>query len=144
MSLGKRSKDPYPADERIIDPKTRLAEERNIDPKICIRQMNESFTSRSFIDPKTRSGGEQLVHLPDRSLTRRHGREVNDSFICPIQTRSRSSFIFHVTCIGSALVARENRNDSFIFRLGLRIRILGSFPTLPAFNESLDRKSTPL
>src|SRR4029434_5572953 len=114
MSLGKRSKDPYPADERIIDPKTRLAEERNIDPKICIRQMKESFTSRSFIYPKTQSGGEQLVHLPDRSLTRRHGREVNDSFICRIQIRSRSSFIFHVTCIGSALVARENRNYSFI------------------------------
>ena len=101
-------------DERNIDSKTRLAEERNIDPKICIRQMNESFTSRSFIYPKTRSGGEQLFHLPDRSLTRRHGREVNDSFICRIQIRSRSSFIFHVTCIGSALVARENRNDSFI------------------------------
>src|SRR4029434_5549082 len=76
--------------------------------------MNESFTSRSFIDPKTRSGGEQLVHLPDRSLTRRHGREVNNSLICRIQIRSRSSFIVHVTCIGSALVAREKRNDSFI------------------------------
>src|SRR4029434_766363 len=52
-------------DERIIDPKTRLAEERNIDPKICILQMKESFTSRSFIYPKTQSGGERHVHLPD-------------------------------------------------------------------------------
>ena len=74
----------------------------------------ESFTSRSFIDPKTRPGGERLIHLPDRSLTWRHGREVKNSIICRIQIRSRSSFSFHVTCIGSALVARENRNDSFI------------------------------
>src|SRR4029434_406303 len=100
MSLGKGSKDSYPADERIIDPKTWFAEERNIDPKTQLAEERN-------IDPKTRAGGERLVHLPDRDLC----------------------IIFHVTCIGSVLVARGNRNDSFIFRLGLRIRIFGSFPT---------------
>ena len=60
--------------------------------------MNERFTRRL---------GWQM----NETLTRRHGREVNDSFICRIQI-FRS--FFHVTCIGSALVARENRNDSFI------------------------------
>src|SRR4029434_4996758 len=153
MSLGKRSKDPYAADERIIDPKTRLAEERNIYPKICIRQMNESFTSRSFIYPKTRSGGEQLFHLPDRSLTRRHGREVNDSFICRIQIRSRSSFIFHVTCIGSALVAsRSMIRSSFIFHVTCigsalvtsrsMIRSSAGYESLDNFSRDLHRLST--
>src|SRR4029434_6304853 len=61
-------------DERKIYPKTRLADERNI-------------------DTKTRSGGETI-----RSSA---GYTSLDHF-------------FHVTCIGSALVARENRNDSFI------------------------------
>src|SRR4029434_5023468 len=65
--------------------KTWLAEERNIDPKTRLSEERN-------IDPKTRSGGERFVHLPDTSLW----------------------IIFHVTCIGSALVARENRNDSFI------------------------------
>src|SRR4029434_556921 len=60
--------------------------------------MNERFTRRL---------GWQM----NETLTRRHGREVNDSFICRIQI-FRS--FFHVTCIGSALVARENRNDSLI------------------------------
>ena len=46
------------------------------------------------------SSGQCFVHLPTESSGK--------SFV------HRSSFIFHVTCIGSALVARENRNDSFI------------------------------
>src|SRR4029434_8515108 len=65
-SRGKVSKDSYPADERIIDPKTWLADERIIDPKSRLAEERN-------IDPKTRSGGERLVHLPDRSLTRSIG-----------------------------------------------------------------------
>ena len=90
------------------------------DPKIRIRQMNESLIRRlgwqknETLTRRSVSGRWTNRSPPDRSLSRRHGREVNDSFICRIQIRSRSSFIFHVTCIGSALVARENRNDSFI------------------------------
>ena len=61
------------------------AHERIIDPKTRLAPERN-------IDPKTWSGGERFVHLPDTSLW----------------------IIFHVTCIGSALVARENRNDSFI------------------------------
>ena len=91
---------------------------------ICIRQMNESFTSRSFIYPKTRSGGEQLVHLPDRSLTRRHGREVNDSFICRIQ-------IF-----GSMFRSSANR----VF--GSMIRSSAGYGSLDHFSRDLHRLST--
>src|SRR4029434_9755351 len=50
------------------------------DPKIRIRQMNESLIRR-------------LGWQKNETLTQRHGREVNG--------------------IGSALVARENRYDSF-------------------------------
>src|SRR4029434_3811131 len=67
--------------------KTRLAEERNIDPKTRLAEERN-------IDPKTRSGGERFIHLLGTSLW----------------------ILFHVTCIGSVLVARGNRNDSFIFR----------------------------
>ena len=69
------------AEERNIDPKTQLAEEQNVDPKTQLAEERN-------IDPKTRSGGERFVHLPGTSLW----------------------IIFHVTCIGSVLVARENRN----------------------------------
>ena len=62
-----------------------MNDERKIYPKTRLADERN-------IDPKTRSGGERFVHLPDTSLW----------------------IIFHVTCIGSALVARENRNDSFI------------------------------
>src|SRR4029434_997204 len=87
---------------------------------ICIRQMNESFTSRPCLRVNERSGGERFVHLPDTDLRVnvsffcQPSLRINDSFICRIQIRFSSSFIFHKTCIGSALLARENRNDSFI------------------------------
>ena len=71
-------------------------------------------SGQCFVLLPTESSDQWFVHLPDTDLW----------------------IIFHVTCIGSVLVARGNRNDSFIFRLGLRIRIFGSFPTWPAFNES--------
>ena len=41
---------------------------------------------------------------------RRRGWEVNDSLIC----RVRVWIVFHVTCMGSVLLARGNRNDLFI------------------------------
>src|SRR4029434_8176532 len=78
--------------------KTWLAEERNIDPKTRLAEERN-------IDPKTRSGGERFVHLPDMDLW----------------------IIFHVTCIGAALVARENRNRLHRLRRGNRKDLFTSF-----------------
>src|SRR4029434_4282794 len=103
----------------------KMNDERDL---ICIRQMNESFTSRPCL-------------------------RVNVSFICQPSLRvnlsfivHRSSFIFHVTCIGSALVAsRSMIRSSFIVHFSRDLHRLstgttwlaeGSFPTRPAFNES--------
>ena len=62
-SVGRRTKhwpeDLYPADERIVHlPIVHL-------PEDTVGRWTTRSSAGSFIDPKTRSGGERLVHLPD-------------------------------------------------------------------------------
>src|SRR4029434_6979994 len=57
---------------------------------ICIRQMNESFTSRPCLRVNERSGDERFVHLPDTDL------RVNVSFFCQPSLRINDSFICRI------------------------------------------------
>ena len=103
-----------PADERVVHLPTVSSGKWTIGRWTIRSSAGYRSSGQCFVLLPTESSDQWFVHLPDTDLW----------------------IIFHVTCIGSVLVARGNRNDSFIFRLGLRIRIFGSFPTWPAFNES--------
>lgn len=106
----KRSKDSYPADERIVHLPTVSLDQCFV--LLTTESLDQWFvllTTESldqwFVLLPTKSLDQWFVHLPDTGLW----------------------ILFHVTCIGSVLGARGNRNDSFISRLGLCTSLLDPF-----------------